>query len=136
MAKANLFVKLEISPSSGYVIINDFLAEDTLQVMYEEHLRNSKSFGTDKFEVFEGYKLMFLHLKDVKYDGRKNRITDDDVKKTLASQGYATFVCELIVGGCYNPTEKLLTQLEMQLNLRKQLVNEGKYVVLNEKVLA
>lgn len=137
MSNINLYVRLEISKSSGYIIINDFFPESEIKEVYQDRLKTANSFASaEKYEILEGFELMYLLLKDVKYDGRKRTISDNDIKATMSKQGYATKVCEDSIVSYYNPTDKLLNQLEEQLNKRKQFVAEGKFVLLKEMSIA
>lgn len=133
MAKTNLYVKLEISKSSGYIIINDFFLTDDLNEVYQDRLKTAKSFSTnEKYEILEGFELMHLLLENVEYDGRKRKITENDIKVTMQKQGYANMIGENWLVSYYNPTDKLLNLLDNQLNKRKQFVAEGKFISLKD----
>lgn len=130
--KANIYISLKPKMNENITfdtMMNEYEIEDS----YNDHLGFSKNFGLDKVESLEGFKLSYLYLENVEYNGRKKKITHDDICKTLEKQGYVTFTgTTSIFGGFYKPTEKLINQLNNQLEKRKQLINDGKFVNLKE----
>lgn len=140
MAKTDLYVKLEISPSSGVVYTNERFHESLLEEEYNEAVKAHKGYGwSEKFESLEGYKLQYILLKDVKYDGRKRRVTDDDIGIKLSEMDLTVSPKIIkgetpLFGHTFKATEKLETLLSENLNKRKQLIAEGKYILLSEAV--
>lgn len=130
--KANLYTNVEIL-ESGYVYINEMILESDIKEVYNNYLESSRKFGTPKIESLEGFKLKYLFIENVEYDGRKRKITDNDIKRTLEKQGYATNTgAGSIFGDFYKPTEKLTIQLDEQLKKRKKLIKQGKFINLKE----
>lgn len=125
--KASVYVKIKISPSSGYILINEIILENEICNEYNYVKERRKEFGfSGKIETIEGFKLQYI-LTEVEYDGRKRKITENDVLSSLEKQGLAKKVGESMFGGFYLPTEKLKEILRNQYNQRKELVNKGEY---------
>ncbi|WP_405101511.1 hypothetical protein [Oceanobacillus sp. FSL H7-0719] len=125
--KANAYVRIEESPSSGYISIEDIVLESYINNKYEDVKESHKQFGfTDRMEVLEGFKLKYV-LIEVEYDGRKRSISEEDVKESLSKQSLAIKVDESMFGGYYLPTDKLKLILSDQLKQRKELVAQGLY---------
>lgn len=118
--KANVFARLEISKSSGYISINKVFFEKELHEEYEGMVTTMKEFGHNRWETIEGYELMFI-LVNVSYDGRKKRVTEEDILKSLEKANLAEKIGSSMFGGFYKPTEELETLLKNRLNKRKLL---------------
>ncbi|MGM9986363.1 MAG: hypothetical protein ACI35O_03950 [Bacillaceae bacterium] len=116
--KANIFVKIEISKSSGYIWIDKMFHESDIESEYEDMIDAAKKFGQTKWETIEGFKLSYLHV-NVEFDGRKKGIGTDDVLKSIANEGLAEKVGSTMLGDFYKPTEKLEIMLSEQLTKRK-----------------
>ena len=124
--KEIVYIKVEESPSSGYISIQDVVSEDNLKEAYQNDIENAKHFGfRKKVETFKGFKLQYI-LIEVKYDGRKG-IKEEDVLQSLDNQDLVIQKGSSIFGGFYLPTEKLKLTLEDQLSKRKELINQGLY---------
>lgn len=119
MKTVTIYTRIDISPSSGYVSANSTFIKDQLESNYQDHVNFSEEHKL-RYESLEGYELSFLKL-EVSYDGRKTSINQEDINKSLEKQGFATFVCESVFGGMYEPTEKLISLLDQQLSKRKVL---------------
>jgi len=130
--KANIYVSVKPKMDEN-IYIDTMIHESDIEEYHNDHLESSKKFGGDKAESLEGFKLTYLYVKNVEFDGRKKKITQDDIKKALEKQGYATYTgTTSMFGGFYRPTEKLINQLNDQLKTRKQLINDGIFVNLKE----
>jgi lambda repressor-like predicted transcriptional regulator len=123
--KKNVYAELTISPSSGYLIIEDAVLEIEINESYEEMKQNSFNFlrTKKKIECFEGYKLKYI-LIEVTFDGRKG-IKKDDILNSLESKGLASKRGSSIFGGMYLPSESLKNKLNEQYSKRKELVKNG-----------
>lgn len=120
MAHAKLFVRVEISKSSGYISITEMMHESDIEERYESHVETLKEFGHSKWETFEGFKLSFVNI-NVKYDGRKKRISEEDVLKSFENEGLAKYSGSSMFGSYYLPTEELTSLMSDNLNERKVL---------------
>lgn len=118
MAKIKMYIDFNISEAAGYISIKKMIKENEIELRYNDYVAFTKKYGVAKLtESFEGYKLRFLHL-DVTFDGRKNRITTNNVMDTLVKKGYAT---DSNVDNMYryiHPTSKLIECMEDQKQLR------------------
>lgn len=100
--KTKLYVQPEILPSSGYVYV------DMYRAMLEE-------------EIEEDYKSRYI-LLTVQYDGRRKKITQQDVMKAMEKEGLVTNTgTGSIFGNFYLPTNKLKEKLAT-INHRKDRV--------------
>jgi hypothetical protein len=130
--KTNIYISLKPKMDEN-IYIDNMIHEYEIEEKYNNHVEFAKKWGKDKTESLKGFKLTYLYLENVEYDGRKRKITQDDINKTLEKQGYATFTgAGSMFGGYYRPTEKLINQLNEQLETRKQLINEGIFTNLKE----
>ncbi|MBM7598136.1 hypothetical protein JOC34_000493 [Virgibacillus halotolerans] len=128
--KANAYVKIEESPSSGYISINEIILENYIDESYRENIESAKEFDfRNKVETLEGHKLKYFFMT-VEFDGRKKSIAENDIKQSLEKQGLVTKVGSSMFGGYYLPTEYLQTTLKEQLNKRKELISQGKYELI------
>lgn len=116
--KASVFVKIEISKSSGYIWIDKMFHEHDLESEYEDMIEAVKKFGQTRWETIEGFKLIYLNV-NVEFDGRKKNISTDDVLKSIAKEGLAEKVGSSMLGDFYIPTEELENILSDQLTKRK-----------------
>ena len=119
MKTVTVYTRIDISPSSGYVSARNTFLQDQLESEYQDHVRFSEDHKL-RYESLDGYELSYLKL-EVSYDGRKTSINQEDINKSLEKQGFAKFVCESVFGGMYEPTEKLTTLMDQQLQKRKFL---------------
>lgn len=127
--KANVYIQLEESPSSGYISVKDAIFENNIKGAYEEDIESAKKYGfRKKIEVFEGFKLKYI-LLEVNFDGRSG-IKEEDVKLSLVKQSLAFKSGESMFGSHCLPTEQLKEILNKQLEQRKELINNGKYKVI------
>jgi hypothetical protein len=134
--KANIYISLKATMNEN-ISISTMIYQDEIGDKYSNHLDFSKKMGSDRTESLQGFKLSYLYLENVTFDGRKKKtmVTDDDIYKALEKQGYAVFTgTTSIFGGYYRPTEKLINQLNEQLETRKQLINEGSFINPTEAV--
>lgn len=130
--KANIYISLKPEMNKN-ITIDTIILENDIDEIFNSHLESSKRFGMDKAESLKGFKLTYLYLENVEFDGRKRKITHDDICKTLEKQGLVTFTGNTsIFGGFYRPTEKLINQLNDQLETRKKLINEGQFINLKD----
>lgn len=128
--KSRMFVELETSPTSGYISVRKMFFEEDLEYEYETDIEAAKYFGfRRKVETLEGYKLRFIEL-DVNFDGRKRKITEEDILHSLEQQGLLTKKGGGMFGDFYAMNASLEDQLDKQLKQRKELINNGQYVVI------
>lgn len=125
--KANVYVNFEFRgqrslPKDEYLSINKMIHESDIEDYYSQLLETYRNWGRDKAESLEGFKLSYLFLT-VEFDGRKRKITDQDILKSMVKQGYAidTGTGSIFGNFCY-PTKKLVNQLDEQFKTRKQLI--------------
>jgi len=130
MAKVDVYARLKESPSSGYLYVEDMILQCDIEVNYNRFLEDRGKYGiTGKCETLEGYKLQHV-LIAVEYDGRKNSINKNDILKALCKQKLAEKVGECMIAGDYClPTDELKTILDNQLNQRKELINNGHFII-------
>ncbi|MEC2463808.1 hypothetical protein P9X10_02675 [Bacillus cereus] len=117
----NVYVKLDESPTTEYIRVSQMFLETDIESKYKQHEDTMKSIGS-RYESFEGYKLVYL-LINVKYDGRRKSLSDEDIMKSLETQGFVIKVGDSMLGGFYKKTPKLKELLEEQLKKRKLLVS-------------
>ncbi|MEK4025465.1 hypothetical protein [Sporosarcina sp. FSL W7-1283] len=130
MAKIELYAKLEVSPSSGYLSVTEIFPSNDIKKEYNYSIERTRKFGfTNKVESLEGYTLQYV-LLSVYYDGRKKSVHDADILKSLESHGLAKKVGESMFGGFYLPTNELESMLEIQLKQRKDLIEKGLFQVV------
>jgi uncharacterized protein YbbK (DUF523 family) len=118
--KTKVYVMLEESPSSGYITIKRMFHESELNEEYNYHVELLTKYDKNRrVESLEGFKLQHI-LVNVKYDGRKG-IQDEDILKSLKTQGLVTQHGSCMFGGFYKPTDELKAILNDQYNRRKVL---------------
>ena len=108
--KREVYVRIRKSPESNYLIVDDrFLKED---LKYEHEHENSiliKWGYENKIRRIEDFEKDFL-LINVEYDGRKRKITDEDIFMTMQKNELVERNGESIFGGYYLATDKLSSQ--------------------------
>lgn len=118
--KTEIYVKVEISPSSGYITVENMFHKTKLEEKYDYHVDMMKKLGRTRWETIEGFEMIYLQVT-VEYDGRKKQINQDDVLKAFEREGLATNVGHSMFGGFYKPTKKLEFIISKQYNKRKEL---------------
>lgn len=110
MANAMVYVELKESLVSSYVHIARMIHENDLEDEYGRLVEILKRIGIDTptLEEFEKRHV----LVDVKYDGRKKRISESDVLKALENENYLKKVGDSMFGGFYVKTDKLKVRKE------------------------
>lgn len=131
--KTRVYVELECSKSSNYLSVNGGLLEKDLQQAYDEHCDFLMKMTNLHCEIFDSFKLRYI-LLEVEYDGRKRKISNEDILRSLTKHGLAEKKGESMFGGFYLPTKKLQSILEDNLNKRKAFVEEGKFIKNERKV--
>lgn len=129
--KTNIYVDLKIL-ESGYVYVENFKFEESIEEHYEESKEFSKKFNHNKCETLKGYKLRYLFL-EVEFDGRKRKVTDQNIYSSMEKLGFCNVLNgskDNLFGGYYMPTDKLKDLLDNQLKQRKELIDNGHYVEL------
>lgn len=111
MANAMLYIELEESISSDYVSVSKMFHENVLQDQYEKTVEILKSHKVD-YPSLEEFKSNYI-LVNVRYDGRKRKISESDVLRTLEDKGYLKKVGENMFGGFYLKTDKLEVKKEL-----------------------
>lgn len=130
--KTNIYISLKPKMDSN-VYIDEMIHENEIEEIYNNYLNFSKDHKIEKIESLEGFKLTYLYLENVEYNGRKKKITQDDICKALEKKGLSIFTgTTSMFGSYYRPTEKLIEQLNNQLENRKQLINNGVFINLKE----
>ena len=129
--KINLLVKIKISPSSNYVNIEDWMHESWLEENYQESIESTKKFRlSNKAETLEGYKLNYIAVEKITFDGRKKQPSNDDILDAMERDGLVAKKGDSIFGGFYLASEKLEILLSDQLERRKELISKGKFVTV------
>ena len=111
MANAMVYVELKESLVSDYVHISDMFHENDLKYKYKNLVEILKRIGIDTptLEEFENRYILI----DVKYDGRKKRISKSDVLNALEKEKYLKKVGDSMLGGFYVKTDKLKIRKEV-----------------------
>ncbi|MGF2715491.1 hypothetical protein ACQUY5_25085 [Bacillus cereus] len=116
---ADVYARISISPTSGYVLVDQMVLAKNIGQKYQEQVSTMQSVG-QRYESFEGYKLTYLRLT-VRYDGRKKSISQDDVLEAMESEGLCNKVGSSMLGGFFLKTDELEKKLQEQLYKRKCL---------------
>lgn len=105
-----LYIRLEESLSSDYVLINKMFHMNELDNEYNQlaEILATHELAIPTLEVF---KERFI-LVNVKYDGRKRGISEEDALKALESEGYLKRIGGSMFGGFYKRTEKIKVEKE------------------------
>ena len=125
-----VYVKLEISPSSDYISRSEMVVKEDIGKEYDRFKGSMKSFKSiHKIEVFEGFKLTYV-LMNIEYDGRQRRIKESDIFRSMELKGLVINRGASMFGGYYEPTEKLNQILVTQKEKRIAMVDKGLYVAV------
>lgn len=132
MAYANLYVELEISPETGYILAKECFYENQLEDQHNNSIETFKSYGSvEKCETLEGFKNQFIFLEKVKFDGRKG-VNERNILASLEEKGLAKMVSISNIFPYYSSTDQLKDLLAAQLQHRKELIAKGQFVNLKE----
>ena len=105
--KRELYVRVKKSPESNYLIVDDkFLKEDLKSEHEYENDILIKWGHENKIRKIEDFEKDFL-LINVEYDGRKRKITDEDIFETMHKNELVERKGESMFGGFYLATDKL-----------------------------
>ena len=108
--KREVYVKVKKSPESNYLIVDDkFLKEDLKSEHEYENDILIKWGHENKIRKIEDFEKDFL-LINVEYDGRKRKITDEDILMTMYKNKLVERIGESMFGGFYLATDKLNSQ--------------------------
>lgn len=134
MAEVNIYIQPKINKDHGAVCLTGGILEKDSKNHYNEIIEELKNNSYEqKFECFEGYQLKYILIKRVKFDGRKRKISNDDIGNRMCELGLTTKSTDSnIFGHTYYATEKLHELMNENLNKRKNLVEEGKFIDLKE----
>lgn len=127
--KANIYAKIEISPSSGYVIVEDAILAEHIEDAHARSIDIAREFGGSKAENIDGFIRRYVELT-VEYDGRKRNFSDEDVLRAMERRGLAKRAGESMFGGFYEALDGLRELLDQQLKERHELARNGHYVRL------
>lgn len=108
--KREIYAKIKKSPSSGYLSIEKMFFKEGLKSEHEYENDILIKWGYEnKIRKIEDFEKDFL-LINVEYDGRKRKITDEDILMTMHKNELVERKGESMFGGFYLATDRLNSQ--------------------------
>ena len=108
--KRELYIKVKKSPVSDYLVVDDKFFKEDLREEYQFECDTLTDWGHEnKIRDIDSFKKDFL-LVNVEYDGRKRKITDEDIFMTMHKDELVERIGESMFGGFYLATDKLNSQ--------------------------
>ena len=108
--KREIYAEIRKSPSSEYLSIKKMFFKEDLKSEHEYENDILIKWGHEnKIRKIEDFEKDFL-LINVEYDGRKRKITDEDILMTMYKNKLVERIGESMFGGFYLATDKLNSQ--------------------------